>query len=105
MTGTLDGIDLVVFDKDGTLIEFSAMWAGWARDVADRLRRATGLPIERRLFEMLGFDPATARVLPGGGLAATPMARLRDQTMHLCRALDVLPGRTAVVGDSLALLA
>lgn len=80
MTGSLDGIDLVVFDKDGTLIEFGAMWSGWARDLADHLRRATGLTIDQPLFEMLGFDPATGRVLPGGGLAATPMARLREQT-------------------------
>lgn len=83
MTGNLDGIDLVVFDKDGTLIEFGTMWAGWARDLAERLRRATGLPIETRLFRMLGFDPAHGRVLPGGGLAATPMARLRERTALL----------------------
>jgi phosphoglycolate phosphatase-like HAD superfamily hydrolase len=31
----------------------------------------------------LGFDPATGRVLPGGGLAATPMARLREATAEL----------------------
>jgi phosphoglycolate phosphatase-like HAD superfamily hydrolase len=77
----LDGIDLVIFDKDGTLIEFSAMWAGWAVDLAAGLRRATGLPIERRLFAALGFDPATGRIVPGGGLAATPMARLRERTL------------------------
>ena len=32
---------------------------------------------------MLGFDPATGRVLPLGGLAATPMARLREATQAL----------------------
>jgi phosphoglycolate phosphatase len=83
VTRTLEGIDLVVFDKDGTLIEFGAMWTGWARDLSDRLRRATRVPIEARLFEMLGFDPVGGRILPGGGLAATPMARLRERTMLL----------------------
>ena len=77
----LDGIDLVVFDKDGTLIEFGSMWSGWAVALADGA--ASGdRPVRRwtPLFAMLGYDPATGRVLPGGGLAATPMARLRERT-------------------------
>ena len=32
---------------------------------------------------MLGVDPETGIVLPGGGLAATPMARLRDRTREV----------------------
>ena len=83
MSGNLVGIDLVVFDKDGTLIEFDAMWAGWAADLAANLKRATGTPVDEALFAMLGFDPASRRVLPGGGLAATPMARLRERTREL----------------------
>ena len=96
MTGILDGIDLVVFDKDGTMIEFSAMWAGWAADLADRLEGATGLSLERPLFTMLGFDPATGRVLPEGGLAATPMARLRERT----RDVVVEAGLTVVAAEA-----
>jgi phosphoglycolate phosphatase len=76
----LDGIDLVVFDKDGTLIEFGAMWGGWAAALAADLRAATGRPIETALFEMFGYDAATGRIRPVGGLAATPMARLREKT-------------------------
>jgi phosphoglycolate phosphatase len=99
VTGSLDGIDLVVFDKDGTLIEFGAMWGHWARDLSDSLHQTTGRLMDRPLFEMLGFDPMTDRVLPGGGLAATPMARLRERT----RDLLVESGLT-VTGSEAALL-
>ena len=80
MTVPLDGIDLVIFDKDGTLIEFHAMWSGWAITLADDLRIATGRVVQGPLFEMLGYEPASGIVLPHGGLAATPMSRLRDRT-------------------------
>ena len=94
MSRSLVGIDLVIFDKDGTLIEFDAMWSGWAMDLAAALEGATGKPIEASLFSMLGFDPATGRVLPGGELAATPMARLRERTRELLVASGLI-GRAA----------
>ena len=79
------GIDLVVFDKDGTLIEFHAMWSGWAEDLAGRLRTATGRDLRDDLFAMLGYDPVAGRAVAGGRLAATPMARLRDLTGAMLR--------------------
>lgn len=89
VTVRLDGIDLVIFDKDGTLIEFHAMWSGWAITLADDLRLATGQGIQGALFGMLGYDPATASVMPGGGLAATPMARLRERTHEVLVGMDL----------------
>ena len=83
MTVGLGDIDLVIFDKDGTLIDFAAMWRDWATDVAAALRAVTGRPIEGPLFAMFGYDPATGRILASGGLAATPMARLRDRTRDI----------------------
>jgi phosphoglycolate phosphatase-like HAD superfamily hydrolase len=80
VTVRLDGIDLVIFDKDGTIIEFGSMWSGWAVALAEALRAATGRSIETPLFAMLGYDADSGVVLPGGGLAATPMARLREHT-------------------------
>jgi HAD superfamily hydrolase (TIGR01509 family) len=74
----LDGIDLVVFDKDGTLIDFDAMWSPWIVELAAQLERATGLPIGERLFAELGFDPVAGRTIPGGPLAVLPMTILRD---------------------------
>ncbi|MFL5641927.1 MAG: HAD family hydrolase [Chloroflexota bacterium] len=89
MTVRLDGIDLVIFDKDGTIIEFGAMWSGWAVALAEGLRAATGRAVEGPLFEMLGYDAATGRVEPGGGLAAAPMARLREGTRDVLTAEGV----------------
>ena len=89
MTVRLDGIDLVVFDKDGTIVDFGAMWSGWAVALAEALTAATGRPVAEPLYAMLGFDPATGSVVPGGGLAATPMARLRDRTRDVLLASGV----------------
>ena len=83
MTDRLEGIDLVVFDKDGTLIGFDSMWRGWALELGDRLSRAVGRDVRPPLYAMLGFDVATGMVAPHGGLAATPMARLRETTHAL----------------------
>ena len=92
VTVRLDGIDLVIFDKDGTLIDFGTMWSGWAETLADRLGEATGRPVDGPLFAMLGYDPVARRVTAGGGLAATPMARLRERTRDVLVAEGVPAG-------------
>jgi phosphoglycolate phosphatase-like HAD superfamily hydrolase len=74
----LDGIDLLIFDKDGTLIEFHLMWGGWVEELGRRLEVATGLPVRDGLYSLLGVDPATGRVQAHGLMAATPMRRLRE---------------------------
>ena len=74
----LDGIDLVVFDKDGTLISFDAMWGGWARDLATRLEIATRRPVAGDVFTTIGFDPTTNRILTGGPLAISTMGELSE---------------------------
>ena len=81
----LDGIDLVVFDKDGTLIDFDAMWGGWAIDIGRRLDAATGRPVAGDVFAAIGFDPTTNRVLPGGPLAVSTMAGIADTIAAVVR--------------------
>jgi phosphoglycolate phosphatase-like HAD superfamily hydrolase len=75
--GLLDGIELVVFDKDGTLIDFDAMWSPWVVELARRLESAAGVPVASRLFSELGFDPIADRTIAGSPLAILPMAVLR----------------------------
>jgi phosphoglycolate phosphatase-like HAD superfamily hydrolase len=74
----LDGIELVVFDKDGTLIDFQSMWGGWVRTLAEDLTRSTGFEVTGLLFDLLGVDRSTGLVHSHGLLAATPMARIRE---------------------------
>jgi phosphoglycolate phosphatase len=74
----LDGIELMIFDKDGTLIEFHLMWGGWTERLADDLESSTGLALRAGLYALLGVDPASGRVLAHGLMAATPMSRIRD---------------------------
>jgi HAD superfamily hydrolase (TIGR01549 family) len=74
----LDGFKLVVFDKDGTLIEFDAMWGGWLIALAQRLEADTGRALDDQLFAAFGFDASTGRQTRGSRLSAMPMARLRE---------------------------
>jgi phosphoglycolate phosphatase-like HAD superfamily hydrolase len=76
--GLLEGIDLVVFDKDGTLIDFHLMWTEWLATLIGRLERETGLQLDPSMSVFLGVDPESGLVLPHGLMAATPMARIRD---------------------------
>lgn len=81
--GRLDGIDLLIFDKDGTLIDFDAMWGPWVVNLAGRLESLTGRVLAPGLFDALGFDAQAGRTIAGGPLAATPMVRLHELTVEL----------------------
>lgn len=72
----LDGIDLVVFDKDGTLVDFAAMWGGWALELGRRLEGSTRRPVSGDVFAAIGFDPVSGRIQPGAPLAIGTMAEI-----------------------------
>jgi phosphoglycolate phosphatase len=74
----LDGIDLLIFDKDGTLIEFHLMWGAWVDALARGIEAASGLRLRDGLYDLLGVDRATGRVHAHGLMAATPMSRIRE---------------------------
>jgi phosphoglycolate phosphatase len=73
----LAGIDLVVFDKDGTLIDFDVMWAGWTIGLAEALSAAAGAPLTGRLFAAFGFRADAGRAERGSPLGTHSMAELR----------------------------
>ena len=81
----LDGIEVVVFDKDGTLVDFHAMWGGWARDLGMRLEAAARRPVAGDVFATIGFDPVSGRVAPGGPLATSTMGGIFDTIATVLR--------------------
>ena len=95
----LQGIDLLIFDKDGTLIEFHLMWGGWVDALSDRLEGATGLALRAGLYARLGVDPASGVVRWHGLLAATPMARIRDAVAAYVSDAGAGPERAADAVD------
>ena len=71
-------VEAVVFDKDGTLIDFHHLWSGKARaTVAALLERYPGHPeLGDALFRSLGYDPAGRTTAADSPLAVSPMETL-----------------------------
>lgn len=76
---------LIIFDKDGTLIDFHAMWGNWLRQLARRLEVETYLPIAVQLFKAMGFEAESGYIAPAGELAVTPMVGLERLTRQVLR--------------------
>jgi phosphoglycolate phosphatase-like HAD superfamily hydrolase len=95
----LEGIDLLVFDKDGTLIEFHLMWGAWVGGLATRLEAASGLELRDGLYALLGVDRASGRVHAHGLLAATPMSRIREAVLAYVADAGAGPGQATAALD------
>jgi len=64
-------IEGVLFDKDGTLLDFHATWMPAYRSAAATVSREVGRPdLADRLLEAGGFDHASGRCAPGLPLAS-----------------------------------
>src|SRR4029078_8344296 len=88
-------IRAIVFDKDGTLIDFNAMWGDWITDLARRLEAAAYISIAPLLFQWVGFDPVTGVVAPAGPLAIATMGEIRALAGEVLRAAGLSPASAA----------
>lgn len=83
---------LVIFDKDGTLIDFHAMWGSWVTTLARRLEAAAYMTLGPQLYARVGFDSASGRIDPDKPLAIGTMAELRAMCTELLRDAGLPPG-------------
>ncbi len=67
--------DLVVFDKDGTLIDFHTLWGPRVERAIDATCASLGWnqSLTNKLTTALGYDPQTAQVVSQGPLATAPI--------------------------------
>lgn len=79
----------IIFDKDGTLIDFDAMWGGWVVYLAEQLHLVSGLAVREPLCLAMGYDNTNKKVLAHGKLAATPMAQLYRLTVEVMQSLGL----------------
>ncbi|MRR14118.1 HAD family hydrolase [archaeon] len=63
--------DLVIFDKDGTLLDFQATWVGIIRELVSCLRQETGLgdSLTKGIEQALGISLDRAEIDGNGALA------------------------------------
>ena len=83
------GPALIVFDKDGTLIDFHFMWARWLAELARRLESASGIALAAPLYSAMGLDAEDSRVSAEKPLAVNTMKQLRDLTIAVVEGAGV----------------
>jgi len=83
LSGKVDGL---LFDKDGTLIDFHGTWDAWAAEIIDQL--AGGDPaLTAKIAKVIDYDLALGRLLP---MSIAIAETNRDIAQAIA---DVLPGR------------
>ncbi len=78
ITGITREIDLIVFDKDGTLVDFDLLWAGKLVQAVDAVLAAAPAVDGLRscLFSTLGIQQSGMKVIPESPLAVSTLAKL-----------------------------
>ncbi|MFM7679141.1 MAG: HAD family hydrolase [Roseiflexaceae bacterium] len=72
---------LVIFDKDGTLIDFQHMWGQWAHAFAIRLSQALGHDVYLQVATAYAFDASSGYIDPRGPLAIATMATMQQMAV------------------------
>lgn len=84
LTSVIFEPDLIIFDKDGTLVCFHTMWNSWCEDFAERVTQATQKDLEGSVYKAMGYD-ATKREVRLGMLAEKTNPYIRKKMVELLR--------------------
>lgn len=74
---------LVIFDKDGTLIDFQQMWGRWAHAFATRVSNAINYDVHDALATVFGYDASSTAIDPRGALAIASMATMQQLAVRV----------------------
>ena len=77
INGRAFGIDLIVFDKDGTLIDLHYLWGQRTRRCADWLcEQLADQTLRPALYKTLGYAPEAGLILANSPMATIPRSQL-----------------------------
>lgn len=78
IAGTVRQIDLIVFDKDGTLVDFDLLWAGKLVHAVEAVLKLAPprQGLRSQLFATLGIHESGMKVIPESPLAVSTLAKL-----------------------------
>ncbi|CAJ0574271.1 unnamed protein product, partial [Mesorhabditis spiculigera] len=86
---TNPSVKLVIFDKDGTLVDFHRMWLPYAHATVRLLETATGRGVGPAVYKTLGVDPHKQRVSMGSLAEKTLLGIRKDVAMTLVEEHDI----------------
>ncbi|EGD77234.1 hypothetical protein PTSG_08327 [Salpingoeca rosetta] len=76
--GSNEEWDAVIFDKDGTLVDQTRVYAEWTSVIGYHFEQHCGADAKNKLFDLLRVDPSTGQVSGDGILAMRPWKEIYD---------------------------
>ena len=70
---------LIIFDKDGTLIDFQSTWSPWITALAESLETDCGFDVSTRLYNIMGYCNKTETVSDSSLLAHASMGIIKEE--------------------------
>merc|ERR1719285_149765 len=73
---------VVIFDKDGTLVCFHTMWNSWCEQLAQRMNAETDRELSDEVYRLMGYD-SEKREIKMGMLAEKTHPYIRDKVVEM----------------------
>ena len=70
---------LIIFDKDGTLIDFQSTWTPWINALAQSLEADCDFDVSSRLYDIMGYCNTTATLSDSSLLAYASMDIIKEK--------------------------
>ncbi|XP_032220572.2 putative pyrophosphatase PpaX [Nematostella vectensis] len=74
---------LVIFDKDGTLINCNSVWIPWFKAHVDEIERSTGMDLADKLYEAVGYCPVKNEYHEDALLAHAVIADIKNKVKEV----------------------